>query len=96
MVDGLVYEPPLLYIVNGIHTVDGVYVPATNYINVVEFVEPYLEGKVLGNITSPLLDRTSTAAVLPGGQSMLAVNYQGEFLTNPDLPFTIARIPVKW
>jgi hypothetical protein len=88
--DGLLYAAPYLFNVNGYHTF-----PNSNYINVVEIKEPWREGKVVGNITNPLMDGTSNIAFLNEGQEMLAVNYQGAAEV-PDLPFSIVRIPVEW
>lgn len=81
--DGLLYDAPHLFSVNG------------KSIDVIKVDKTFSKGEVVGQIKNSLLIKPSMADLLVGGKEMLVANCQ-EGAKKPVLPFTIVKIPVKW
>lgn len=76
-----------VYSVNG----DSTLSPRA-FIEVFEIKKPYLKGKLLRRIENDRMILPATAA-FDGQDHLLVTNFQAT-ATTPQLPFTIARIPI--
>ena len=78
-----------MYSVNGLHSIG-------QFIQVIEITPPYLKGKLVRRITSPLFNKPSTAAF--DGEDLLVANFQYTNdvpLPPPVLPFDVVRVPIR-
>ncbi|KAI5849895.1 hypothetical protein BZA05DRAFT_430658 [Tricharina praecox] len=85
--DGILYDAPHLYAVNGAS------------IDVIELSAPYLNGTVVGKIANDLLLKPSTIDFVQGPgvakKELLAANFQANAV-EPVLPYSLVRVPIEY